>query len=127
MPAPSQLPPQSATEPNPKWTIVFADEPAFKSFLKDFNNSENDHVWINTEIQTWMQFFGTVEQPPSLIKPLGKGLFEMRLRRNPRVLVRIFFYIEPGDVINVVWFYDKKKNSSLNFQQKQIKRARARH
>ncbi len=117
------VPPQ----PTPRWRVTFADEHAYKKFLADFENENDDDIWISRKVDIAFETFRTPAQKPGWFLNLKMGLFELRLRRNPKVLVRLFFYIEAENVINVVWFYDKKKNASALFQQKQIKKARSLH
>jgi len=95
--------------------------------LSDFANGNEDDLWITRELRVAAATFRTDQQVPGMFASLGSGLLEIRLRRNPRVLVRFFFYVEPGMVLKIVWFYDKKKNPSTKFQQKQIEFARKNH
>lgn len=123
MPAHLQPKPQQ----HPRWTIIFDDEVAFNNFLAGFANENDDDIWISREVISSFHTFGTPNQRVGRFLNLKKGLFELRLRRDPNVLVRLFFYIESQNVINFVWFYDKKKNSNATYQNKQIKIARKKH
>lgn len=57
-------------------------------------------------------------------KSLGHGLFELRIRRDPDVLVRIFFTLVHPSRLVIVGGYNKKRDSSEIKQRREIKAAR---
>ena len=59
------------------------------------------------------------------IRPLGKGLYELKIKSAGELLVRIFFTLGNNSTIWIVHFYNKKANDSVRFQNKQIQFALA--
>lgn len=59
-------------------------------------------------------------------KALGKGLFELRLQRNPDLLARVFWAYGVANQIYILDGYDKKRDSSKLTQQRHISRSRSR-
>ena len=108
----------------PRWNLDYFDIEAFESFLA--NLDAGPAAVVHKKVTAVLAIYGTDLINRGLVKPLGAGLYEYRIRDNPDVLVRIFFEIAPGRTIHILHFYDKKANSSSNFQQSQIKIARRR-
>ncbi len=58
------------------------------------------------------------------MKSLGGGLFELRIRRDPELLVRIFFTLIHPSRLVIVGGYNKKRDPSDLKQRREIKAAR---
>lgn len=58
------------------------------------------------------------------VKALSAGLFELRVRRDPELLVRIFFTLVHPSRLIVVGGYNKKRDPSDLRQRREIKAAR---
>ena len=59
-------------------------------------------------------------------KSLGQGLYELRIRSNPELLVRVFFAQADENSFYILSVYNKKRNSSETTQRHEIQRARRR-
>ena len=103
----------------PPWNLDYFDIDAFESFLVSLDAVPAAVVY--EKVTQVLATYGTDLINRGLVKPLGAGLYEYRIRENPDVLVRVFFEIASGRTILILHFYDKKANSSSNFQQSQIK------
>jgi len=57
-------------------------------------------------------------------KWLGGGLAEYRFRRNPELLVRLFFFLSGKRLVVVLSGYNKKRDPSDSRQQREISTAR---
>lgn len=58
------------------------------------------------------------------VRSLSHGLFELRIRKDPELLVRIFFTLIHPSRLVVVGGYNKKRDSSDLKQRREIKAAR---
>ncbi|MFM1926678.1 MAG: Phage derived protein Gp49-like [Actinomycetota bacterium] len=58
------------------------------------------------------------------VRSLSHGLYELRIRRDPELLVRIFFTLIHPSRLVVVGGYNKKRDSSELKQRREIKAAR---
>jgi len=58
------------------------------------------------------------------VRSLSQGLFELRIRKDPELLVRIFFTLIHPSRLVVVGGYNKKRDSSDLKQRREIKVAR---
>jgi phage-related protein len=58
-------------------------------------------------------------------KWLGVGLAEYRFRKDPELLVRLFFFFSGKRVVVVLSAYNKKSDPSRNRQQREIAKAKA--
>ena len=106
-----------------KYQIEFIDGVAFKRFLKKFD--EKHQRLIVEAIQIELADVVPALQNQQNIRPLGKGLYELKIKSAGELLVRVFFAFAPNRQIWVVHFYDKKSNDSVRFQNKQIQLALA--
>jgi len=103
------------------WTIVFANRPDFEAFVKKLPQGHRNA--IDAAIDEDLQAHGPDICNRSLGKALGGGLYEMRLRKNPNILLRVFFGVHRGLVV-IVGGYDKKSDPSEKRQAKEISDAR---
>ena len=104
------------------WTIVFANRPDFDAFVKKLPDEHQEAV--SEAIAVELANNGPAICNRSLGKALGGKLYEMRLRRNPEMLLRIFFGVHKNRVVVVLGGYDKKSDSSEKRQAKEIRDAR---
>ena len=105
------------------WVIEVHDEFDFKSFLA--RQSDQAAAEIEQFFLQIIKFENLLDLSPGLIKPLGLGLFEFRIRTK-RQLTRLFFTYRFGRVILLLGGYDKLRNSSKKKQNSEITLARKR-
>ena len=103
------------------WTLEYQNLQAFYRFLKKLDEKHADYVRLMVSVT--LKRYGPDICETNLGKSLGQGLYEMRLRRNPGLLVRIFFCVE-GNVLVILSAYDKKAHDSPTYQNEQIRNAR---
>ncbi len=103
--------------------IEFLEGLIFKRFLKKFD--EKHQRLIVEAIQMELADFAAGLQIQQNIRPLGKGLYELKIKSAGELLVRVFFTLGNGQAIWIVHFYNKKANDSVRFQNKQIQLALA--
>ena len=104
------------------WTIEYQNLQAFYRFLKKLDENHADYVRLMVSVT--LKSNGPAICETNLGKALGNGLYEMRLRRNPGLLVRIFFCVE-GNLVVILLAYDKKAHDSPTYQNEQIRKARS--
>jgi phage-related protein len=105
------------------YQIEFLEGVTFKRFLKKFPE-RHQHLIVEA-IQIELADFVPALSNQQNIRPLGKGLFELKIKSTGELLVRIFFAFAENRTIWIVHFYDKKANDSVRFQSKQIQVALA--
>jgi phage-related protein len=103
--------------------IQFLEIERFKRFLKKFD--DNHRNLIVGAIRLELSDFGPASLNHPSVRPLGKGLFELKIKSTGELLVRVFFTLGNDKTIWVVHFYNKKANDSVRFQNKQIQVALA--
>jgi hypothetical protein len=104
------------------WTIVFANRPDFEAFVKKLPDEHQEAVAEALAVE--LAKCGPEICKRSLGKALGGKLYEMRLRRKPEMLLRIFFGVHKNRVVVVLGGYDKKSDPSERCQTKEIRDAR---
>lgn len=133
-------------EPGPgEWKIELYETPAgqepFEGFLKTLDPYQL--VVLTTAINTILARQGHNVCATEWGKPLGKGLYEFRVRRTletickeagiavpvgaptgGQVLLRVFFTVYGSRIVLLLGGYDKGAGSAASRQQKEIKRAR---
>lgn len=89
----------------PPWRLEYFDIDSFETFLASLNAGPAAVVY--QKVTQILATYGTDLINRGLVKPLGAGLYEYRIRDNPDVLVRVFFETAPGRTIHILHFYDK--------------------
>ena len=115
---------QSSIPEKQRWQVIAYDDHKWQDFLKGFER--NDRLYIESFMIRVAEEFGTEIQRSSDVKYLRNGVREFRIRRNPHVLVRVMFRLEPERTLFIVGFYDKKKHPAKSYQQDQIEKAERR-
>ncbi|MEY4367636.1 MAG: hypothetical protein RLZ28_1051 [Actinomycetota bacterium] len=103
------------------WTIVFANRPDFDAFVTKL--PKDQRRVLASAINEDLQIYGPSICNRSLGKALGGSLYELRLRRSPNLLLRVFFGVNRGRVV-IVGGYNKKSDSSKKRQSNEIRNAR---
>ena len=107
---------------NGNWTLAFADLDALERSLKKL---PSDAVLaVVAQFERDLRRYGLEVFNTGAAKWLGGGLAGYRYRRNPDLLIRLFFTIEANQVILVLSGYDKMRDSSHSRQQTEIIKAR---
>jgi phage-related protein len=104
------------------YEILYFDLARFLENLKHLTDEQRKVVFSSIATELAGRKMDSPVTPST--KALGKGLFELRVRRNPDLLVRIFWSYSPGEQILVLSAYDKKRSPSELSQQREISRAR---
>ena len=107
-----------------RWRVIVYDDRKWQDFLNGFER--NDRMYIESFIIRVVEEFGTEMLRSSDVKHLRNGVREFRVRRNPNLLVRVMFRLQPERTLFIVGFYDKKKHPAKSYQQDQIKKAEKR-
>ena len=82
------------------------------------------YVMTMQHMQLKLEIFGLDVLKTNSAKSLGNGLYEFRFRRDPNVLVRVFFAVLHPSRIVILDGYDKKRDPSDLTQRREIKKAR---
>ena len=109
---------QDPSQPQAKWNIVHTNLAAFNKFVDSFER--RDAEWIRDESVARFQRFRTPFHNTEHYTHLVGDLWELRLRRNPNVLIRIFFLEVGVSLLVITGFYNKKKHPASNYQKEQI-------
>jgi phage-related protein len=104
--------------------IVYFDAQNFRANFKHLSQSQL--MWLSQMIFQELQSLQFGEIREGLSKALGKGLFELRLQKNPELLIRVFWAYALDSRIVILDGYDKKRDSSKLTQQRHISRSRSR-
>lgn len=134
-------------EPGPgEWSVELFETPSghepFDAFLQSLDQYQL--VVLQTAINTILARQGHNVCGTEWGKPLGKGLYEFRVRRalttickeagidvpasapaGGEVMLRVFFAVYGSRIVLLLGGYDKRADASPRRQQKEIKRARA--
>lgn len=105
-----------------KWSFEFVDSALLGRRLRNLEPATVQEIFdhFRRDIDQYdMAVFQTGHA-----KWLGKGLAEYRFRKNPDLLIRIFFTIRGSKVVVVLSAYDKKRDPSKTRQQAEINLAR---
>lgn len=105
-----------------KWQVEFLRQKAFEKVLSRFSISQRNQIF-NRIIEV-LADLGPDSVASGQAKPLGGGLYELRIAMPPDVLLRVFFTTVGGRVIVILSAYDKKSNDSKSWQNLQISNAR---
>ena len=104
------------------WTIELSSADVLDSLWSELDGPQHRLI-VNSELAR-LEAYGLNLLSTNRMKSLSNGLFELRVRRNPEVLVRIFFtFIHPSRLV-VVGGYNKKRDSSELKQRREIRAAR---
>lgn len=114
--------------PSP-WRIEISREFDFEKFLRRL--PEKSAAYVVRFLETNLNEYGERLAGTDLVKPLGGGLFELRLKSNQhelgnRLLVRIFFQQQREKLILILGAYDKGRDPSKKRQRIEIAIARKR-
>jgi phage-related protein len=104
--------------------IVYFDAENFRANFKHL--SKNQLFWLSRMIFQELECLEFGDLREGLSKALGKGLFELRLQKNPELLIRVFWAYALDSRIVILDGYDKKRDSSKLTQQRHISRSRSR-
>lgn len=103
--------------------LLFFDSKKFKDAFKHFSAEQLDFVLELILIELQQKNVADIREGSS--KPLGRGLFELRMQRHPDLLVRVFWAYALDQRIVILDAYDKKRDSSKLTQQRHISRSRS--
>jgi hypothetical protein len=104
------------------WEVVFLNYKKFEKAIQHFE-PEMQLAIVRAVIEK-LSFHGPGVAADSSGRALGKNLYELKLSMAGAVLLRAFFAVQPGRIVIVLSAYDKKKNDSKSWQNRQIQRAR---
>ena len=104
------------------WTIEYFDLDDFGKFLDSLkapasNDAVKDHLFL-------LSAYGLNLLATNKMKSLGGGLFELRVRKPPELLVRIFVTMLHPRRLVVLSAYNKLSDNSDLRQRREIKKAR---
>ena len=106
----------------PEWQIFYLDEVAFAKFLQRYNRAMQGR--IERYIVEKFSALGLDAVADGSARPLGQGLYELKVSFRPEVEIRVFFASRGNREIVILSAYDKKSNDSKNWQNVQIQAAR---
>jgi phage-related protein len=106
-----------------QWNVEYLDLVSFHKLLLRYRPAIR--VKIALLIDTQLTVHGQDSVATGFSRPLGKGLYELKISLRPDVEMRVFFAARAGRKIIVLSAYDKKNNDSKNWQNGQIQLARA--
>ncbi len=104
------------------WTIELSSADVLDSLWSELDGPQHRLI-VNSELAR-LETYGLNLLSTNRMKSLSNGLFELRVRRNPEVLVRIFFTLIHPSRLVVVGGYNKKRDSSELKQRREIRAAR---
>lgn len=104
------------------WTIELSSADVLDSLFSEISQTQiqyiRDHVLRRLK-ENGLNLLGT-----NHAKALSGGLYELRIRRDPELLVRIFFTLIHPSRLVIVGGYNKKRDPSDLKQRREIKAAR---
>ena len=104
------------------WIVEYANADCLRDLQRDTSRTQFDFVVE--------QMFGKLSEgglnllATHHVRSLSNGFFELRIRKDPELLVRIFFTLIHPSRLVVVGGYNKKRDSSDLKQRREIKLAR---
>lgn len=104
------------------WTVELNSEDVLSALSRELSEKQLDFVIdqaIRRLSENGLNLLGT-----NHAKALSGGLYELRVRRDPEILVRIFFTLIHPSRIVIVGGYNKKRDPSDLKQRREIKAAR---
>lgn len=104
------------------WQVTFLNEKKYLKLISVFSRAKQRE--ITEQIVGQLGSHGAAVISNGHGKALGGGLYELKVRSAPEVLLRIFFVVRDQQLIVVLSVYDKKANDSKTWQNKQILAAR---
>jgi putative component of toxin-antitoxin plasmid stabilization module len=106
----------------PEWRIYYLDDVAFAKFLQRYNRLTQGR--IERYVVEKFTELGIDAVADGSARPLGQGLYELKVSLRPEVEIRVFFAARGNREIVILSAYDKKSNDSKNWQNVQIQAAR---
>lgn len=104
------------------WSIEYAFPSSLDSLAKELSEKQFEML-IDGEFNRLAEHGLNLLKTHSM-KSLGGGLFELRIRKDPEMLVRVFLtLIHPSSLV-IVGGYNKKRDPSELRQRREIKAAR---
>jgi hypothetical protein len=104
------------------WTVEYAHADCLRSLQRELSSSQFDYV--AEQLMLRLRESGLNLLATNHVRSLSHSLFELRIRRDPELLVRIFFTLIHPSRLVVVGGYNKKRDSSELKQRREIKAAR---
>jgi phage-related protein len=104
------------------WTIELADPSSLDSLRRELSDSQLRFV-TGVGLER-LEIHGLNLLGTNHAKALSGGLYELRVRRDPELLVRIFFTLIHPSRLVIVGGYNKKRDPSELRQRREIKGAR---
>ena len=104
------------------WTIELSSADVLDSLFSELSIKQRDFVNLQSLRrlrESGLNLLGTRHA-----KALSGGLYELRVRRDPELLVRIFFTLIHPSRLVIVGGYNKKRDPSDLKQRREIKAAR---
>ena len=104
------------------WTVEYAHADCLRALQREISRTQFDFVVE--------QVFGKLSEcglnllATHHVRSLSDGLFELRIRKDPELLVRIFFTLIHPSRLVIVGGYNKKRDSSDLKQRREIRHAR---
>jgi hypothetical protein len=105
-----------------QWEVVFLDFKKFQRAIKHLG-PEMQIAIVRAVIEK-LSAHGPEVAADSGGRALGKNLYELKLSLAGYVLLRAFFAVRPGRIVVILSVYDKRKNDSKSWQNRQIQKAR---
>lgn len=105
------------------WTFETHEDFDLQAFLKSLTNVQR--LTLSVFLSAVSEYQALADAPRAWIKPLGRGLFEFRIR-EPDILLRLFFTYRRGRIVLLLAGYDKGEDPSSKRQQREIAIARKR-
>ncbi len=104
------------------WTIVFANRPDFDAFVKKLPKDQRRLVAAGLFVR--LATLGPDVCKTSSGKALGGNLYELRIKKDPSALIRVFFALHRNRVVVILGGYNKKADPSERRQAQEIRDAR---
>lgn len=104
------------------WTIELSSADVLNALARDLSEKQMDYV--NDHAIRRLREHGLNLLGTNHAKALSGGLYELRVRRDPELLVRIFFTLIHPSRLVIVGGYNKKRDPSDLKQRREIKMAR---
>lgn len=104
------------------WTVEYAHADSLRALQRELTRLQFDSVV--EQIYCKLSENGLNLLSTHHVRSLSQGLFELRIRKDPELLVRIFFTLIHPSRLVIVGGYNKKRDSSDLKQRREIKAAR---
>ena len=104
------------------WTIELSSADVLDSLFSELSKKQRD--FVNLQSLRRLRESGLNLLGTNHAKALSGGLYELRVRSDPELLVRIFFTLIHPSRLVIVGGYNKKRDPSDLKQRREIKAAR---